>query len=216
MREIFAQHIYFIHPKYLKASSYLVLDFGMNRGYAALYFASQPWCNAVHGFELNELTFNLAEENVALNPALKDKIHIHNFGLGKQDEQLKCFYLPDRDGICTTSSDFLKSYAPEEINRVVEKEITIKKTSSTIKALIQDLAPDTRIVLKIDVEGAEYDILEDLVENYPAFFDQVTLIIGEAHLGLEPITNMLSPLGYTNVCEKNYNPKTEDFLFVKP
>jgi FkbM family methyltransferase len=216
VREIFAQHIYFIHPKYLKAASYLVLDFGMNRGYAALYFAAQSWCNAVHGFELNELTFDLAKKNVDLNPALNEKIQLHNFGLGKQDERLKCYYLPDRDGICTTSADFLQSYAPEELERVLEKEITIKKTSTFLQSLLSALNSDTRIMLKIDVEGAEYDILTDLVQDYPAFFGQVDIIIGEAHLGLEPISDMLAPFGYTNVCKKNYNPKTRDFLFVRP
>jgi FkbM family methyltransferase len=215
VREIFAQHIYFIHPKYLKARSYLVLDFGMNRGYAALYFAAQSWCSTVHGFELNEFTFDLAKKNVALNPALKEKIQLHNFGLGKRDEQLQCYYLPDRDGICTTSADFLQSYAPEELERVLEKEITIRKTSTFLQQLLSTVPADTKILLKIDVEGAEYDILEDLTHNYPGFFEQVDVIIGEAHLGLEPITNRLSPFGYTNVCQKNYNPKTRDFLFIK-
>jgi FkbM family methyltransferase len=215
-REVFAQHIYFINPRYLKATKYVVFDIGMNRGYASLYFATQSWCMAVHGFEPNELTFKQAMGNVDLNPALKDKINLYNVGLGNKDEQLKCYYLPHRDGICTTSFEFLKDYAPEEVDQVIEKEITIKKTSTVLQRLVEDLPANVGIILKIDVEGAEYDILQDLIKDYPELLKRVEIIIGEAHLGLEPINKTLDPFGFVNVSQKNYNPKTQDFLFMRP
>ncbi len=215
VREIFAQHIYFIHPKYLIEPEYTVFDFGMNRGYASLYFASQSWCNGVYGFELNEFTFELAKQNVALNPAIKDKIQLYNFGLGDKDEQHKCYYLPHRDGICTTSFEFLKGYAPEELDRVVEKELTIKKTSTVLRDLLGRMPLAQKIVWKIDVEGAEYDILNDVIQDFPEFMERVDLIIGEAHMGLEPIATALMPFGFKDRSKKNYNAKTTDFLFVR-
>jgi FkbM family methyltransferase len=215
VREVFAQHIYFIHPKHLKSRDYVVFDFGMNRGYASLYFASQGWCKAVHGFELNEYTFVLAQENISLNPQLRDKIAIYNFGLGKSDEQLECYYLPHRDGICTTSYEFLEDYAPEELDKVVKKEISIRKTSTVLQELVGAADPDQRFVLKIDVEGAEYDIIEDLTLNYPELMERLDLIIGEAHLGIEPLDLALRPFGFQNVSQKNYNSKTQDFLYVR-
>jgi FkbM family methyltransferase len=215
LREVFAQHIYFIHPKYLKTQDYAVFDFGMNRGYASLYFASQPWCKTVHGFELNEYTFALAQENVALNPGLAQNITLHNYGLGNKDEQLDCYYLPHRDGICTTSYDFLKDYAPEELDKVVKKEIHIQKVSSVMQRILDTMDPMQRIVLKIDVEGAEYDILADLTTALPAFLERVDVLIGEAHMGMERITLALAPFGFKDVSHKNYNPKTQDFLFIR-
>jgi len=215
LREVFAQHIYFIHPKYLKTQDYAVFDFGMNRGYASLYFASQPWCKTVHGFELNEYTFALAQENVALNPGLAQNITLHNYGLGNKDEQLDCYYLPHRDGICTTSYDFLKDYAPEELDKVVKKEIHIQKVSSVMQRILNTMEPRQRIVLKIDVEGAEYDILADLTTALPAFLERVDVLIGEAHMGMERITLALAPFGFKDVSHKNYNPKTQDFLFIR-
>lgn len=216
VREVFAQHIYFIHPKYLSQPEYVVLDFGMNRAYASLYFASQTWCSAVYGFELNEFTFGLAKQNVTLNPSLKAKIHLYNFGLGNKDEQQKCYYLPHRDGICTTSFEFLKGYAPEELDRVVEKELTIRKTSTVLKDLILRIPAEQKIILKIDVEGAEYDILKDVIQDFPDFLERVELIIGEAHMGLEPIATALKPFGFVDSSKKNYNAKTTDFLFIRP
>ena len=215
LREVFAQHIYFIHPKYLKTQEYVVFDFGMNRGYASLYFASQSWCKAVHGFELNEYTFALAQENVALNPKFSSDIALYNYGLGNKDEQLECYYLPHRDGICTTSYDFLKEYAPEELDKVVKKAISIRKVSSVMQGILDTMDPGQRIVLKIDVEGAEYDILADLTTAFPAFLERVDVIIGEAHMGMETITQTLTPFGFKEVSQKNYNPKTQDFLFIR-
>lgn len=216
LREVFAQHIYFIHPKYLKSQDYVVFDLGMNRGYASLYFAAQRWCKAVHGFELNEYTFALAQENVALNPMLQTKMTLHNYGLGNKDEQLDCYYLPHRDGICTTSYDFLKDYAPEELDKVVKKPINIRKTSSELRSILEATSSTQRIVLKIDVEGAEYDILDDLIAEYPGFLDRVDVIIGEAHMGMDRILQALTPFGFHDLSQKNYNPKTNDFLFIRP
>ncbi len=187
----------------------------MNRGYASLYFASQPWCKAVYGFELNEYTYALAQENVALNPNLEGNIYLYNFGLGNKDEQITCYYLPHRDGICTTSYEFLKNYAPEELDRVIQKDILIRKASNVMQELLKAIDPLSRIALKIDVEGAEYDILENLSNEYPEFLERVDLIIGEAHFGMERINITLEPFGFKDVSHKNYNPKTADFLFAK-
>jgi FkbM family methyltransferase len=215
LREVFAQHIYFIHPKYLKGRDYVVFDIGMNRGYASLYFASQHWCKAVHGFELNEYTVEYARENILLNPQFENKIAVYNFGLGKKDEHLECYYLPHRDGICTTSYEFLEDYAPEELDKVVKKQISLRSTSTVLRHLVEASDPAQRFVLKIDVEGAEYDIIEDLTEHYPELMRRLELIIGEAHLGLEPLDLALNRFGFQNVCQKNYNAKTRDFLYVR-
>lgn len=214
IREVFCHHIYFINPKFLKYEEYTVFDIGMNRGYATLYFANQPWCKKVYGFELNEHTFEIAARNVELNLSLKEKISIFNYGLGNKDENLKSYYLPHRDGICTTSLEFLKGYAPAELERVVEMECYIKKASTTLKEIIEKNSIKN-IIVKIDVEGAEYDIINDLIKEYPDFFNKVSLIIGEAHLGLDPLTKALNPFNFKEFSEKKFNSQTQDFLFSK-
>ena len=147
---------------------------------------------------------------------LQTKMTLHNYGLGNKDEQLDCYYLPHRDGICTTSYDFLKDYAPEELDKVVKKPINIRKTSSELRSILEATSSTQRIVLKIDVEGAEYDILDDLIAEYPGFLDRVDVIIGEAHMGMDRILQALTPFGFHDLSQKNYNPKTNDFLFIRP
>ena len=215
VREIFCNHNYFINPQYLKHKDYSIFDIGMNRGYATPYFANQTWCKEVYGFEIEKDVFEIAKKNISLNIDLKDKISIFDFGLGKEDGFFKTYYLPNRDGINTVSKEFLINYAPEESEHIIEKENIIKKTSAIFKDLVEKNSVN-HIILKIDVEGAEYEIFDDLVTDYPQFFNNVDLIIGEAHLGLEPIVSKLTPLGFIEISNKSSNDgKTVDFLFVK-
>lgn len=214
IKEVFCWNIYFINPKFLKRKEYIVFDMGMNRGYATLYFANQPWCKKVYGFELSENTFQIAKKNIDMNVTIGDKIQIFNYGLGDKDEKLKMYYLPHRDGICTTSKEFLASYAPEEMEYIVETEGTIKRSATVVKEILEQCGT-VGIVLKIDVESAEYAIMGNIANEYPAFFDNVDVIIGEAHLGLDPLINQLKPFGFREVPTKTFNKKTNDFLFVK-
>lgn len=214
LREIFCWNMYFINPRFLRSSEYVVFDMGMNRGYASLYFANQPWCKGVYGFELNEDIYELANKNIELNKSLKSKIETFNFGLGANEGKIKTYYLPDRDGICTTSREFLSKYAPEEMDNIVEKECLLKKSSSVLKEIV-NRNKNIYIILKIDVEGAEYDIINEIIREYPSIFNKVDIIIGESHLGLEPLANALKTFNYKEVSNKRFNPKTQDFLFVK-
>jgi FkbM family methyltransferase len=214
INEIFCKHLYFIKPCYLKAGEFTVFDVGMNRGYATLYFADQSWCKNVYGFELNQNTFEMAEKNLSLNFCFQNKVQLFNFGLGDKDDTIKMYYLPYRDGICTTSKEFLSSYAPEEAGNVLEIDAAIKRTSTIFREIVER-DNINNIVLKIDVEGAEYAILRDLSETYPSFFDKVSVIIGEAHLGMKELITRLQPFGFKQISTKSLNPKTQDFLFVK-
>lgn len=91
--EVFVTQIYAL-PKMIskllfgekaEPKRYIVLDFGANRGYASLYFATQTWCEKIYAFELFPQTFTQACENIALNPALAPKITLFNYGLGNLD-----------------------------------------------------------------------------------------------------------------------------------
>ncbi|MBQ1655215.1 MAG: FkbM family methyltransferase, partial [Bacteroidales bacterium] len=69
-----------------------------------------------------------------------------------------------------------------------------------------------RKILKIDVEGAEYGIFEDLCKT--GQIKQFDLITGEAHNGIEPIRMKLEANGFT-MEHIGGSGKCKDFLFVK-
>ena len=92
-------------------------------------------------------------------------------------------------------------------------DVDIVKSSSFLIKIINDHNITNRIILKIDVEGAEYDIFENLI-NDSNILDQIDIIIGESHMGLQPIIDFLEPKGFY-LEKKGGKGKTQDFLFVK-
>ncbi|EME0896058.1 FkbM family methyltransferase [Vibrio parahaemolyticus] len=74
--------------------------------------------------------------------------------------------------------------------------------------------PSENVILKVDVEGAEYAILNDLIDNNPDFFNNIDIITGELHLGMQNIDERIRSLGYELV-ETKQNGQVCDVLFIK-
>jgi FkbM family methyltransferase len=161
---------------------FVVYDVGMNRGYAALWFANHPHCRTVYGFEILEAPYQWALINFALNPQLSAKIQPFCFGLGDKDKTVEILYENATDGVSTTMPEFFDSYwTPQRKAQARKKAVPVRKASEVIASLPAVNPGDLR-VLKIDVEGAEYEILEELGQANRLDFD---IILAEAHLGLD-------------------------------
>ncbi|WP_282174502.1 FkbM family methyltransferase [Vibrio diabolicus] len=214
LKEIFCDYIYFINPISLTKDRYSVIDFGMNRGYASLYFAEQDWCHNVISVEMVPNTFRFAQKNFQMNPNLASKITAFNYGLADSEGQVEIYSLQHRDGISSMSLDFLSKYAPEEVaKKSYSTEVcTIKKASNFAQSITPHLQDN--IILKIDVEGAGYAILNDLIDNNPEFFNNIDIITGELHLGMQNIDERMLSLGYELV-ETKQNGQVCDVLFIK-
>lgn len=87
IKEIFALSGYSV-PQLYKFEEFVVFDIGMNRGYASLNFANFDSCSTVYGFEINNETYNLALENLSLNPKLAYKIKTYDYGLSDKDGEV--------------------------------------------------------------------------------------------------------------------------------
>ena len=125
-----------------------------------------------------------------MNPQYKSKIKLFNFGLAGRDGTIEIKRLEHRDGCNTMNPDFIDSYMPEERKRGIPQTCTIKKASTVLRSIIQE--NDIKdIIFKIDVEGAEYEIMENIRDEYPEIFERIHIIIGDAHLGFEKFYNML-------------------------
>ena len=82
----------------------------------------------------------------------------------------------------------------------------LKKSSTIFKDIIEKNNIKDNIILKIDVEGAEYDIINDLVDNYSEFFNKVVKIVGETHLGFDKFYDKVKIFGLkTNYKKINDN-----------
>lgn len=200
--EIFVNQIYILPPQILERE-FVVFDVGMNRGYASLYFANKENCKQVYGFELVEDTYLWAIDNFSLNPRLKQKIISFNFGLWNEDKEL--FFETDGiDGHSQISEDLCDN--THTLPRAV-----VKKSSLVFSDILKQLDTNMLRVLKIDVEGAEYTIFEDLFINN--LLDEFDIVIGEYHDGIEKVKKYFSDF-YCSYKENLVEDKIGMMIFI--
>ncbi len=156
INEVFVDRCY----DFLSPDGTIVIDIGMNVGYASMFFADKEEVAAVYAFEPFPETYRCALKNFSLNPELAPKIMAHGYGLGRENTTRTAYFCSDYKGNCRT----------EEINECLSDETFVEQTIS-LKSASQALQPilqkheDRNIVCKIDCEGAEYDIMEDLSQS---------------------------------------------------
>jgi FkbM family methyltransferase len=142
-REIFArQYYYFIS----QGKTPSILDCGANVGMASLYFKWLYPEARIRAFEPDPTTFRLLQENLARN---RLDVETYNCALWDEDTELEFYVDSARPGSLLMST---------EASRSKTKPIRVPATrlSSFIDGPID--------FLKLDVEGAEHRVLEDLIQ----------------------------------------------------
>ncbi|TAN12861.1 MAG: FkbM family methyltransferase [Chitinophagaceae bacterium] len=157
LEEIFIKGIY----NFICDDQYIFIDIGMNVGCTSLYFARSNNVLKVYGFEPFEATFQQAMNNFSINDFSK-KICPFNYGLGKEDASLEVDYIPTFKG--SMGINGIPSYLSAYENQKILVSIQLKKVVSTFQNIFE-LNPSNRFVLKIDCEGAEYEIISSLFKE---------------------------------------------------
>lgn len=173
--EVFHRHDY----QLLFNKEAIFIDIGMNLAVTSLYFANNSQVKKVYSFEPFKQTYDMAMKNINANQEIKDKIVTFNFGLGKTSKQIEAPYNPEQSGCMSTSLN------PFEKNPKICKEIAslekvqIEKASEKLTQIIDSHYGKEKIILKIDTEGAEFEIFEDL-EN-AKLFQKIDIVMLEYH-----------------------------------
>jgi FkbM family methyltransferase len=198
--EILIDRVYMLSPQL--TGNFCVFDVGMNRGLASLFFAANPNCTKIIGFELENSIYGKALQNFALNKTLAEKIVPYNFGLWNENGEIDVCTCETASytGIasCISEQKHLTAKMQEKKLKSVVKA-TVKKSSEIFAPMLAEIKPDVKKVLKIDIEGAEYAVFEDLYRHN--LLQQFDMIIGEAHNGLAGIEKYLDDFICVN---KNY------------
>lgn len=212
IKEIFASGGYSI-PHLHQFKNFVVFDIGMNRGYAALKFANFDSCKAVYGFEINQETYDFALENFNLNPSIAHKIKPYNFGLSNENGEVDIYCLPGSDGITTTELEFTNIQGEwlKWKERMEIKKAKVKDASAVLLELIENDNIASNIILKIDTEGSEHKIIDNLISN--GVLDKIDLIMGENHIKSEDIGNKL--VGFKEVNKFHHSDTIYSFCYVK-
>jgi len=135
-----------------------VIDIGMNRAIASLFFAAKENVKKIYAFEPFEPTLALAKKNLDLNPELNKKIQTFAYGLGKKDTTLDIPY-------SINLSDCMSTTHTVSVKHNVRTETVTVKDAAQILAPIFEENKNNRIIVKCDCEGAEFEILERLDEE---------------------------------------------------
>lgn len=205
----------YLIPQLFYFDDFVVFDIGMNRAYASLKFANFDNCSKVYGFEIDEFTYQIALDNIKLNPKLENKIKTFNFGLSDEIETVDLYYIDGYDGLNTMIQDFTKvqpvlDHFEEKIN---VKQAEVKIASDVISDIIKSDEINAKKILKIDTEGAEYKIIGDLLKS--GLLSQMDVILGEGHnIKENNFTDDLLNLGFVPV-KLDIEEVTYTFAYVK-
>jgi FkbM family methyltransferase len=154
VKEVFVEKDYNL----LSKNKFVVFDIGMNIGISSLFFALNKNVEKIYSFEPVVTTYNQAVYNLGLNPTYSNKIEAFNFGLGGSSRVEQVLYHSQAKGNCGIR---LESSLVIDKKDAKEIDITIKDVSAILPDLMAKHIGQQK-VLKIDCEGAEYEILQKL------------------------------------------------------
>jgi FkbM family methyltransferase len=188
--ELFIEGLYSLHYD----KNLVVCDVGMNVGVASLYFANMKNVQKVYSFEPFPETYEAGLANFALNPALSPKIVPYNLGAGGSTGDL-VIPISNVDSATKSTTDFFL----QQIDTDQSNSITVK--IKDIREVIQEIFtnhPGDALLLKLDCEGAEYEILDKLNES--GLLPKIKVIKIEWHFkGYQPLVKLLTANGFSSV-----------------
>ena len=143
----------------------VILDIGANIGITSIYLANRFPDAKIFSFEPVIGNYEILKKNAENYK----NIEVFNFGLGKKDEVLDIFLSDDSENFGGGS------FFPEAGGVSNQK---IKCQIKNIQSVLSEL--DLKIIdlIKIDTEGAEFDILTSLNKEY---LNDIKWITGELH-----------------------------------
>jgi FkbM family methyltransferase len=189
IKEIFIQGVYnFIYNQPL-----VVIDIGMNTGWASLYFARRDNVQAVYSYEPFKKTYEEALGNFSLNPGLSNKIHAFNYGLGAKEEKITVEY--DYQVKASIGVEGIPENLKKNKSKSLQTEDIFLKSASEVFVPIFAQYPEVDFMAKIDCEGSEYDILESL--DRANLLSRFKIIIMEWHeKGPDKLVEYLTKAGF--------------------
>jgi FkbM family methyltransferase len=151
----------------------VLIDIGMNRAAASLFFATNENIKKIYSYEPFKPTFELAQKNLDLNPQFSKKISAFNLGIGKEDTTLELPYQINATGGMSTTYDVCKNQKNTQ-NEIV----TIKDAAKLLCAILEE-NKGKHLIVKCDCEGAEFEIFRRL--NEKGLVSKIDVVMMEYH-----------------------------------
>lgn len=143
--------------------SVVVIDIGANIGISSLFFSTLSCVEKIYSFEPVLETFNLAQYNLSLNDKINKVVQLNNVGLGKNNRSEVFIFNKEMKGNTGVRGELSPSYSAKNY-LYTEVQVSICDASEQI-TLITNENLGKKIIVKMDCEGAEYEIFENLVST---------------------------------------------------
>jgi FkbM family methyltransferase len=143
----------------------VILDIGSNIGTSILFFHEQFPNAKIYGFEPHPETFRILQQNVGSIPS----VQIFNWALGAIDGTISLAF----DG-----ADFSRFGAKDATESPLGTITTTECEAKHAGEVVKNLGLSRVDLIKIDCEGAEYDVLSALPRE---MLGQCKWIVGEMH-----------------------------------
>lgn len=200
LREIFYENIYCNNKNMEICNGDVIVDLGANNGFFSLKSVDKG-ASKVYAVEANKETCKYLYDNININNKYKNIITPFCFGIGGENRKdtINIYNSSGLDSIYEVNDQF------KPIGKQNIQIIDINKFLSDNKINHIDL-------LKIDIEGSEFEVIESISESFLS--SSVDRVAAEIHLfkehKLEEINNKLERCGfnisipYKNKDEKRY------------
>jgi len=194
------------------ANFQLAIDVGANLGH---WFRSavELWPNCrVHAFEVAPSTFKSMELETRLMPG-RERVELHNLGLSDASGTQTMYYFPDHPQL-TCDLPRHDSY----------KAVPFDANLTTLDAFCREKKIDAIDFLKIDVEGAEFRVLQGASElmnaqriaciqfEYGAFSIQTRFLLQDYYAALSD-RYVIGKIFPNYIAFGDYDWRAEDFRF---
>jgi len=203
--EIFKKEIYSID---LNSKSPTIFDIGAYIGLSTIYFKDiYPNANIIC-FEPNPNVFPLLEENILKNDI--NNVTLHNIAVGKRDGYKDLFIDKSGKGAFSTASFSKDAWNGKQKSKSIR--IKVERLSKYINNTID--------LIKMDIEGEEKNVLEELKESRKLEYIKNMLIEYHPKKGssIKNILDLLKRNGFDiefkEEGEKIKNPKEELILII--
>lgn len=203
VREVLEEEIYHYYINNGKRD--VVLDIGMNVGSASLFFLKNEKILKIYSFEPFLDTFKSARRNLEHTNQIGKKIELYNYGISNVDEYRTIQFNSDmtcgQSSIQEITSVANLKYEKEgyiNANNNIMVEIEVKKASGVLQEIMNKW-PEENIIIKMDCEGEEYVIMDDLYEA--DLLDRINMIMMEWHYkGRDTLLAVLKKAGFSYWC----------------